>query len=387
MFQIVPPDVNVQFIPNAKKFVTFSGILMAVSLVLYLVMGLNFGIDFAGGTEMQVKFKSETPVQDIREAVESVENLPSVEVQSFGGLQEENEVLIKIGDISFVNESMSDKLESELKSTFKDQNLKNYEHKTAGGDTLSFATKTEIDEAKLKDMLSKYNIPAHKIDHKERGDRLYYTVVLSGLHDRVTSALEQKFGKDSFEILRDDSVGPKVGARLKEQSFYAIIYALGLILLYIAIRFDIRFAPGAIIALVHDVLITVGMLALFQIEFSTATIAALLTIVGYSLNDTIIVYDRIRENMPKVRQLGLDEVVNRSVNQTLSRTILTSGTTLLVVGSLMIFGGGVIFDFAAAMLMGIFVGTYSSIYIASPMMIYIYKRSGGEQEAVAQAQG
>jgi preprotein translocase subunit SecF len=197
----------------------------------------------------------------------------------------------------------------------------------------------------------------------------------SGLAKEIKEKLTKAFGKDSFEIRRIEMVGPKIGKDLREKGLLSIIVALIGILIYISVRFEFRFALGAIIALCHDVLITLGVFSLLNKEIDLTTLAAFLTIVGYSLNDTIIVYDRIRENMKKYVKGNFPNIINRSVNETLSRTILTSGTTLFVVLALFIFGGGVIHDFSLALLIGIVVGTYSSIYIASPVLIFFEKKA------------
>jgi preprotein translocase subunit SecF len=166
-----------------------------------------------------------------------------------------------------------------------------------------------------------------------------------------------------------------VGAELRNDGIMAIVYALGFILLYIAVRFDLAFAPGAVLALIHDVLITVGVFSLLQLEFNLPVIAAILAIVGYSLNDTIVVYDRIRENSLRYRGRTLRDLVNTSLNQTLSRTLLTSATTMLVVLALLIVGGGIIRDFSIALTVGVMVGTYSSVAIASPAYIFLRERA------------
>ena len=194
---------------------------------------------------------------------------------------------------------------------------------------------------------------------------------------QLRAALEEGVGPLDLSRERVEFVGPRVGAELREAGFKALLFAALLILAYIAFRFSLRFAPGAIVAIVHDVLITAGILVILGIEFDLKILAALLAILGYSLNDTIIVYDRIRENMELRTKHDLPEVVNRSVNQTLSRTILTSGTTLIAVLSLLFLGGPVIRSFAVAMTIGIVVGTYSSIYIAAPTLLLLERRFGG----------
>ncbi|MBW2038152.1 MAG: protein translocase subunit SecF [Deltaproteobacteria bacterium] len=193
---------------------------------------------------------------------------------------------------------------------------------------------------------------------------------LAGLSSLVNEALAKKFGEKDFEIRRTEMVGPKVGKDLRSKGIKAIIFSLIGILIYISWRFEFRFAVGAVVALAHDVMITVGILSLTNKEFSLPVLAALLTIVGYSLNDTIVVYDRIRENMRRMRKETHENVVNLSVNETLSRTILTSVTTLIVIVILFLRGGGVIHGFAFALLIGIIVGTYSSIFVASPVVLF-----------------
>ena len=188
-----------------------------------------------------------------------------------------------------------------------------------------------------------------------------------------------------FEIRRIESIGPKVGDELKISAVQAILIALGLVLLYITIRFQWRQGVSAIIALVHDVLIIVGIFSILEKEFTLTVVAALLTVVGYSLNDTIVVFDRIRENLGKYRKKSLEETINLSITETLSRTLITSGTTLLVVLALFILGGEIIHDFAFALLVGVLIGTYSSIYVASPVALFLTKLvpAGGTSTAAS----
>ena len=176
-----------------------------------------------------------------------------------------------------------------------------------------------------------------------------------------------------LEIRRIETIGPKVGDELKISAVQAILIALGLVLLYITIRFQWRQGVSAIVALVHDVLVVVGIFSIFDKEFTLTVVAALLTVVGYSLNDTIVVFDRIRENQGKYRKKSFEETINLSITETMSRTLITSGTTLLVVLSLFFLGGEIIHDFAFALLVGVLIGTYSSIYVASPMALFFTK--------------
>ena len=193
---------------------------------------------------------------------------------------------------------------------------------------------------------------------------------LDALSQKIEKALRDRFGADSTEVRRTELVGPKVGAELRRKGFLAVLYSIIGILIYVAWRFEFRFGLGAVLALVHDALITIGCFSFLNKEIDLPEVAAVLTVIGYSVNDTIVVFDRIRENMRKIRRQSLVKVINASVNETLSRTLLTSGTTLITVIALFFLGGPVIHNFAFALLVGITVGTYSSIYIASPIVLF-----------------
>ncbi len=297
----------------------------------------------------------------------------------------------------------------------------NYGVDFTGGILIQIKLPEKKDPAEIKKALVPINLQDSIIqEFGEKGANEYLIRVrkvdieLTGLSEKVHAALSSEFGKD-IQIQRVEMVGPKVGKDLRQKALFAIFYAILFIAIYISGRFELkwvmsiimaislsgvvyiastfgvkvtwlivialivtlglcwflklRYALGAIVALIHDVTITVGFFALFDKEISLSIIAAFLTIVGYSLNDTIIVFDRIRENIKKFKRRPFIEVMNESINQTLSRTLLTSSTTLFVVLSLFVLGGGVIHDFAFAMLVGIIVGTYSSIYIASPVLL------------------
>ncbi len=285
--------MNVNFIGKRRLFMMISAIAILIGLASLVVRGgLNYGIDFAGGTMVQVRFAKVVESDDIRQALVGVD-MGDASIQQFEG-EDAHEFLIRV--------------------------------------------------------------------EKSKSD-------LVGLSDDIKMVLDQKFGTENVDIRRVEMVGPKVGKDLRRQGLLAMIYALVGILIYVTVRFEFRFALGAIVALAHDVMITIGVFALFDKEFSLPILAALLAIVGYSLNDTIVVYDRIRENMKGTGKANFINIVNRSINQTLSRTILTSLTTILVLISLFVLGGGVIHDFAFAMIVGVLVGTYSSIFIASPVVI------------------
>ena len=201
---------------------------------------------------------------------------------------------------------------------------------------------------------------------------------IEAVRARYEGQLSTAFGNDIFTVVRTESVGPKIGAELERNAALAIMFSFLLTLVYIAGRFELRFGLAAVIATVHDILVTLGFLAVFRVEIALPTVAAILTIVGYSLNDTIVVFDRVRENLNAKggRRQDPKELVNRSINETLPRTVLTSGTTLAVLGALLAVGGAVIRDFTAVLILGVVVGTYSSIFVASPALLEIQKRFG-----------
>jgi preprotein translocase subunit SecF len=305
--QIIKNDINIDFVGKRKLAMIISGVVILIGLVSLLVNGgPNYGIDFVGGTLVQVKFAVDTDAAKIKDSLDALD-LGSVVVQRFG--DDDNEFLIRVQESS-----------------------------------------------KEKD-----------------------------LSKTISGSLNAAYGEGAVDLRRVEMVGPQVGKDLREKGVLSIVYAMIGILIYISWRFELRFAIGAIVALLHDVLITLGVFSITGREIDLPIIAAFLAIIGYSLNDTIIVYDRIRENYGKHQKKGFSTVVNHSINETLSRTILTSGTTLLVVLALFVFGGGVIHDFAFAMLVGIGVGTYSSIFVASPILIFWDDyRTKGQKKVVVQ---
>jgi len=336
--RFIKPDINIDFTGKRKIAYFISGCLVILSILSVIVHGgLRYGIDFAGGSLIQVDFPSPVSIGDIKNGLSSV-NLEKASVQRFGE-KEDNEYLIRTDISEAYHENFSTQLQTSLKT----------------------ATNTEV------------------------------------------------------EIRRIEMVGPQVGKDLREKALFAMFFALLFITIYISGRFELKwllsgvmaaaligavyllsifkvsipylilaalivtlilfwflelkYAMGAIVALIHDVVVTVGIFSVLNIEFSLPVIAALLTIIGYSLNDTIIIFDRIRENLRKHHRKPLEFILNRSINETLARTILTALTTLIVVVALLILGGGIIRDFALAMTIGVIIGTYSSIYVASPILL------------------
>ena len=294
--KIIPVDSDYKFLNFRKHFYIASAIAIALSLIILLFKGLNLGIDFKGGTLIEVS-TNESSIGELRDIL--APNFNEVSLQEFG---DENTVIIRL---------QNDNNQESIKTVEK--------------------VKVLID-------------------------------------DKVT------------EFRRSEFVGPTVSSELLWKGFQAVSFALFAILIYIWLRFEWQFGFGAVVALTHDVLFTLGILSLFNIEFSLSTIAAVLTIAGYSINDTVVIFDRIRENLRKYKKLELIDLFNMSINNTLSRTVMTSITTLLALISLYIFGGEVIKPFALTMIIGVLIGTYSSIFIAVPTLLVFKFRPQEEDE-------
>jgi len=249
----------------------------------------------------------------------------------------------------------------------------NYGIDFKGGASLRLRFENPISVGEIRDVLSEIGQGNSEI--KQMGQsteyliRIQESVEIGDISDQFLAELSEKLADNSYELLGKDTVGPRIGSELRDAAIWAILASLGLIMLYISWRFEFKFAVGAVIALFHDVIITLGAFSVLNLEISLAIVAAFLTIVGYSLNDTIVVFDRIRENLKIMRRESYELIFNKSINQTLSRTVLTSITTLIVVLILFFFGGEVIHNFSFAMLIGILIGTYSSIFVASPFVV------------------
>ena len=245
-----------------------------------------------------------------------------------------------------------------------------------GGTVAQVKFEIPVELGQLRETLSDYGFEGAEIVEFGSPDEILIKTQFSGSSSEISEQLTLALGK-TFTLRRVESVGPKIGKELQNDALKAIGLALLLILIYITFRFDRYYALGSVMALIHDVLITLGVFSLLDYEINLSIIAAFLTIVGYSLNDTIVVFDRIRENIPKFMKKTLNDVVNISLNETLNRTVITSLTTMMVVVILFLWGGKVINLFAFALIIGVFVGTYSSLFVASPVMVYFEKRSAG----------
>ncbi len=289
--RLIPPDTNFQFIAFRKRAYIVSVLLILASAVSLGVQSLNFGIDFVGGTLIEVRTKGPADISAMRQTLSALDR-GEVGLQEFG---QPTDVLIRI-------------------------------QQQPGGDAAQQAT---------------------------------------------VAAVKEALGDSVEEYRRVEVVGPKVGGELIEAGAISVALALLAIMAYIWFRFEWQFGVGAVLALAHDVITTVGIFSILQLEFNLSTVAAVLTIAGYSINDTVVVFDRVRENLRRYKTLPMTDLLNRSVNETLSRTVMTSATTLLALLSLFFLGGEVIRDFAFAMIWGVIIGTYSSVWIASATLLWM----------------
>jgi preprotein translocase SecF subunit len=288
--KLVPENTSIPFVAYRKAAFAFSLLIVLASIALVFTKGLNFGIDFKGGTMIEIETPEAADISAIRTQLNGL-GLGDVQVQTFGA---PNDVLIRI--------------------------------QSQGGEP--------------------------------------------GSDQQVVELVKQELG-ESVQYRRVEVVGPKVSGELVNSGVTAVVLAVALMLIYVWFRFEWQFSIGAVLALVHDVITTIGIFSLLQIEFSLPIIAAILTIVGYSMNDTVVVYDRVRENLRKYKRMDLGELIDKAINETLTRTTMTALTTLLALFALYIFGGEVIRGFTFAMIWGVIIGTYSSIFVAAPVLLIL----------------
>ncbi|MBZ5602818.1 MAG: protein translocase subunit SecF [Acidobacteriia bacterium] len=365
-------NTHFDFLGKKWPFIGASLVLTVAGLVsLAMKGGPKYGIDFNGGALMYLRFNQEPPVQKIRAALTG--KIPGeISVQQISGRQE---VLVgtEIAGEKELNQNRQI-IEDTLRATFSSNDGKLDVNNSAAeqlADKLReplLQAGVAMSEQELQDMSK-----AIEQSRASKGGILSSFDELSsvkGVTPQVIAALKKECSLGPFTILSAEVVGPKVGAELRRQAILATLYALGGMLIYIAFRFEWIYGVAAVVAVFHDTMITVGLFSLFNKEISLTVVAALLTLVGYSMNDTIVVFDRIRENLKIMRREKLEDLINISVNQTLSRTVLTSGLTLLTALSLFVFGGQVLNGFSFALVVGIIVGTYSSVFIASPILIF-----------------
>lgn len=368
--EIIKGKTNIDFIGKRKIAVYVSSVVNLAIIVGIVLVGFNLGVDFAGGTLVEVKFSSSIDAEAVRAAAMKG-GLEEPQVQGIGSAAE-NSFIIRLGGVTQLTPERRAAIEQAIRGmgsvTSLVQDVEN--------GLINFRIGTKVELAAVRSAVEGTGTGVKDVllVGEAAGGGFDYQVKSAGMAEKVAEALKAGADGKTFEVRRVDYVGPQVGKQLRNKGIAALVYALLAILIYVAFRFDLKFGPGALLALVHDVIMVSGYYLVTRREFNLTSIAVLLTILGYSINDTIVIYDRIREEMVKYKGKPITEIINIAVNDTLSRTLLTSGVTALSLVGLLVFGVGEIFDFAAAMLVGIIVGTYSSVYIASPMVIWLDDR-------------
>lgn len=421
MLEIIK-KTNIDFIGHRKAAFLASVALIAVG-IFYLAIrgGPNYGIDFTGGTLLQLHFDNPISTDEIRHTLSKI-GLAKAVIQRFGA---ENEFLIQMKGALSKGDTLSPLIEEITISPNPTRGARevliqiSVNDSTTGGSKIKGITlyvdslrpttaikfipeaKNEFDSfkeiAKTKLSITNLNEGKHSLFfvardeaenlsatkeitlyvtrkkekvtlHKDELESRIYAPPLTGLASRIISVIKNSFPENPPRVDRAETVGPKVGSELQRKAILTVLLGMLVMLIYISLRFDFKFGVGAIIALFHDILVTLSILSFLNKEITLSIIAAFLTIVGYSINDSIVVSDRIRENKKSMRGEGIGKIINASINQCLSRTIITSLTTIIVVTAILLFGGRVISDFAFALLIGVIVGTYSSVFILSPIV-------------------
>lgn len=352
------------FMKYRGPVITVLGLLATLSLVSLFYPGPNYGIDFAGGTEVQLAFTGGTTPAEVRDALQEA-GYSRPDVISVEG--KPNEYIIRVREVSSLPEGQVEAIRASVESALGEDVLQELKV-SPGGDKITIRVSGEVPEQQIQEALLAGGAEVRTVSLLTGSRDPRYEAQLVGVADELIGSLQTRFTERAPDsALRVEWVGPKAGEQLREAAVQSLLYAIAFIMLYVAFRFDLRFAPGGVIAMLHDALITLGIYVLVQKEVNLTTVAALLTIMGYSINDTIVVFDRIRENMVRVRDKSLRELINISTSQMLSRTIVTSLTTLLSVSAFFFLGTGVIQDIAFALGIGILIGTLSSIFIAAPI--------------------
>jgi len=368
-------NLTVDWIGKRKLFYSISGFLFLIGFINIIVRGLNFGIDFNGGSEIVLQFENQINIANIRNDVENI-GLGSVEVKTFGG---ETGVLVRTEEQQIPSNIFPKVIENVkivIEKIIPGLSYSEVE-RTSNSITYSFTNQDTINT-----ILNQLNLAGYQASKVSEDKNNYQIQINLGVSQWLKENIRDKVKNNTFKVLKEERVGPKVGNELKRDALFAILLSLVVILIYLAFRFKFIFAIGAVVALFHDVLITLGLYAVLygiipglNLEIDLTVVAAFLTLTGYSMNDTVVVFDRVRENMKIHKSLALGEIINKSINQTMSRTIITGVTTLLTVFVLLIMGGDVLRAFAFTIFFGIIIGTYSSIFVASALVYEYAQRS------------
>lgn len=360
------------FLGQRKAALILSTLINVVSILAIIFVGLNFGIDFKGGIAIQARAKQgAAQLDDLRSVIGGL-GVGEVSLQEFG---EASTVLIRIQRQEGNAQCVAGAQRVMQKRTGAGWQVK---PGPAGTGDVEFTSPQALDGAGWRDAVSQVGLtvverqlprgttPTAKIDMTpEQRAEWCQQVAIKLVEDAISA---------NYELRGTESVGPKIGDELMTSGIWAVLATMGAIVVYVWFRYEWQFGVGALIAMLHDVISTLGVFVLLQLDFSLTALAAVLTIAGYSINDTVVIFDRVRENMRRYKKLGLIDLLNLSINETLSRTLMTSGTVFVAVGALVLFGGPVLYSFSVAMLWGVIVGTYSSVWVACAGLVYLKLR-------------
>lgn len=381
-------DSHIDFMKYRKFFIWVSILLLVTACAeLFFLTGINFGIDFAGGTQISVHLRDEPDLDQLRRTFENAGMREAV-IQRYGE-PGSSEILIKTPVVEGSEEGSGTELIEALDADLNAGADGKFDLNQRGTEALSALLQEADPDARILideiEGRQHYDAVARAVLEERHSLTLFrdwpQVAEVEGVSEATLAALKEKAHFGAFHVLSNENVGPQIGSELRTKGVLAVVLSFFGMLLYIWFRFELRFGIGALVAVIHDFLITLGLFALLNYEFNLATIAAFLTLVGYSVNDSVVIFDRVRENMRRFRRKPLIDVMNMSLNQTLSRTILTSGTTLTVLACLFLLGGEVIRGFAFVLMIGVVIGTYSSVFVASPFALAWEKYFGREAKA------
>jgi preprotein translocase subunit SecF len=369
-FEIIRPGTKIDFIGKWKYVFTGSVLMVIASVVLLLTKGINYGVDFKGGTDIHIKFYDKLVASDVRAMLTTV-GYSDAMVQGYGD-RASGEFLIRVQPEQMNLEGYKARLQPALdasapegggKAKIRYHEDRIYVSYDKPGDPEKI--RTAVNGLGIRDLR------AESVAQFGQAQANEYVVQFAGVASKITQAFREKLGPGKFEVLQVEQVGAKVGKELRMQAIGAVLISILLIGIYVWFRFDMIYAPGAMISLIHDPLAVLLVFSALGLQFDLSIVAAILTLVGFSINDTIVVYDRIRENLKKRKDVDLPALMNESINECLGRTILTTGTVFLTAIALLWLGGPITFNFALAFAIGLIVGTYSTIYVCCPITIMI----------------
>lgn len=369
-FEILPSGTKIDFIGKWKYVFSGSVVMLAVSVFVLATKGLNYSVDFKGGTDIHVRFFDRLPASEVRGILATL-GLSEAMVQGYGE-KDSGEFLVRLEPENLKIEEHRERLQGALDSAAPDGGKARVRFQE---DRLYVTYEKPADPLKLKEAVDGLGLVQLKVDEVRpfgQASANEYVVQFAGIASKVMKAFRDKLGPGKFEVLSVEQVGARVGSELRMQAIGAILISILLIGIFVWFRFDLMFAPGAMLSLIHDPLAVLLVFSLFDLQFDLSIVAAMLTLVGFSINDTIVIYDRVRENLKKSRDIDLPSIMNQAINECLGRTILTTGTVLMTALALMFLGGPITFNFALAFAVGLVMGVYSTVYVCCPITIMVH---------------